>query len=113
MLGPRGAGHAHKYYRPQDVQSLQIWAEKANTAIMVLESNIDVMQSLTGFYKRLRVNKDFHMGTPCSDDIDAFIAQINDIIHDFRTQIGRATDLVKITNNRRELVSVFVSHSKV
>ncbi|KAB5576415.1 hypothetical protein GE09DRAFT_622164 [Coniochaeta sp. 2T2.1] len=104
VLGPRGAGHAHKYYRPQDVQSLQIWEEKANTAIMVLESNIDIMQSLTGFYKRLLANKDFDLGTPCSDDIDAFVAQINDIIHDFRTQIGRSTDLVKVTNNRRELI---------
>ncbi|KAH8912896.1 hypothetical protein BR93DRAFT_122629 [Coniochaeta sp. PMI_546] len=104
VLGPRGAGHAHKYYRPQDVQSLQIWEEKANTAIMVLVSNIDVMQSLAEFYKRLQANKDFDLATPCSDDIDAFAAQINDIIHDFRIQIGRATDLVKVTNNRKELV---------
>lgn len=104
MLGPRGAGHAHKYYRPQDVQSLQIWEERANTAIMVLYSNIDVMQSMADFYRRLLANRDFDLARPCSDDIDAFVAQINDIIHDFRTQMGRATDLVKATNNRKELV---------
>jgi hypothetical protein len=87
------------------VQSLQIWEEKANTAITVLDSNIDVMESLSEFYKRLRASRDFDLGTPCSDDVEAFIAQINDIIHDFRTQIGRASDLVKVTNNRKELVS--------
>lgn len=106
MLGPRGAGHAHKYYRPRDVQSFQIWEEKANTAIMVLESNIDVMQTLVEFYKRLQSNRDFDLGTPCSDDIDAFVAQINGMLHDFRTQISRATNLVKVTNSRKELVSL-------
>lgn len=87
------------------MQSLQRWEEKANTAIMVLDSNIDVMQSLTGYYARLRESKDFHLGNSCSDDIEAFIAQINDIVHDFRTQIGRASDLVKITQDRKELAS--------
>ena len=86
------------------MQSLQIWEEKANTAITVLDSNIDVMQSLTEYYKRLRSSKDFDLGDPCSDDIEAFVAQLNDMMHDFRTLIGRATDLVKVTKNRKELV---------
>lgn len=106
VLGPRGVGHAHKYYRPQDVQSLQIWEEKANTAIMVLHANIDVMQSLTAYYKRLRASKDFDLRLLCSNDIEAFTAQVNDMVHDFRTQIGRASDLVKVTKNRKELASI-------
>lgn len=104
VLGLRGAGHAHKHYRPQDVQSLQVWEEKANTAIMALVSNIDVMQSLAKFYKRLRVSKDFRLGKVCANDIEGFTSQIDDIVHDFRTQIGRATDLVKFTKNRKKLV---------
>lgn len=78
---------------------------------MVLESNIDVMHSLAEFYLRLRANRDFDLAIPCSDDIDAFVSQINDIIHDFRTQIGRATSQVKITNNRKELVRNNPTHT--
>lgn len=71
---------------------------------MVLNSNIDIMQSLAAYYTRLTEDKDFELRSRCSDDIQAFLAQIGDIVQNLRTQLGRASDIVKITQDRKELV---------
>ncbi|RKU47531.1 hypothetical protein DL546_005494 [Coniochaeta pulveracea] len=104
VLAPTREGSAHKHYRPDDVQSLQRWQERANQATMVLNSNIDIMQSLAAYYTRLTEDKDFELRSRCSDDIQAFLAQIGDIVQNLRTQLGRASDIVKITQDRKELI---------
>jgi hypothetical protein len=96
----------HKDYRPWDVQSLQKLAEKTSKAMMVMNSNIDILQSLSGYYTKLLKNKDFNLQNSCSDDIGALAAQISDITHDFQTQIGRASDLLKLAQDRKELVCI-------
>lgn len=74
---------------------------------MVLEGNVSVMLSLCKFYTNLKTNRHFpkELKDDCSDDITAFVAQVEDMVSDLNGQIARATVLLKITNDRKELVS--------
>ena len=107
LYWPREPGYAHYQYEPHHIQDLQRWADKANEVIMVLESNADVMASLRSYYQTLRKNQDFPLRAGCGDTIQAFAAQVDDMIYDFKMQISRARLLVKIVNDRKELVSSF------
>ncbi|KAI2466330.1 hypothetical protein F4781DRAFT_406063 [Annulohypoxylon bovei var. microspora] len=104
VLGPSGAGHAHKTYTPQDIQDLQIWEERTRQVIMALEGNADVMLSLAAFYRRLNRDKSFSLRKTCSLDISTFGNQVESIITDFRMQIKRAEFLVRTISDRRQLV---------
>lgn len=105
VLGPRGPGYAHQYYIPRNLQDLQRWEDKTNEVIMVLEANVDVMSSLCRFYDRLKDNRDFSLRGDCSDEIISFVSQVDDMISNFKMQIARARLLVKITTDRKALVS--------
>jgi hypothetical protein len=106
LHGPRGEGHAHRVYKPDDIQSLQIWQDRANEAVMVLEANTDVLKSLHTFYHDIVDRRDFPdtLKTACEDDLRTFTSQLNEIIHDFHMQTARAKLLVKLISDRKELV---------
>lgn len=106
VLGPIGKGYHHHVYTTRDIQHLQGWAEKVREVITLLKANVDVMTSLSRFYTDLRDNADFDLRKSCGDDISIFASQIGNIIDDFKLQIGNAEDLVRITTDRTELVSV-------
>lgn len=83
---------------------------------MILEANLDVLSSLRGFYKDLGRNEDVDLTlrTSCRGDISGFIALVDDFSHDVNMQIKRSKLLVKITNDRKELVRncpVYHSHA--
>ncbi|EXJ79745.1 hypothetical protein A1O3_08028 [Capronia epimyces CBS 606.96] len=106
ILGARGPGHSYHRSKPEHVQHLQLWEDKTNEVIMVLEANVDIMKSLCRFYDGLRSNKDVpqSLKDECGLDIVTFIGQIEDMSSDFKMQIARAKLLVKITNDRKEMV---------
>jgi hypothetical protein len=64
---------------------------------MILEANNDIMKSLSNFYNSLLRN--------CNGDVREFVAQIGDMMYDANMQIRRAKLLVKITADRKALVS--------
>lgn len=104
MLGPIGTGHHHRIYTAGDIQKLLTLEERISEVITVLESNVEVMDSLKRFYEKLVVNKDFDLKEDCSYDIDVFASQLSQMMDDFRLQIGRAKALVRVMSNRTELV---------
>ncbi|ORY57866.1 uncharacterized protein BCR38DRAFT_448876 [Pseudomassariella vexata] len=104
LLGPRGPGSKHKWYEPTDVQALQILEDKTNEIIMVLQANIDIISALSRFYQRLVTNAQFPLSHSCEEDLSGFVAQLDDMISDLKIQINRASTLVKITNDRKELI---------
>ena len=71
---------------------------------MVLESNTEILASLSDFYKRILENRDFPLKQTCSDDINNFTAQVNDLISDARMQISRVKLLSRIIADRKSLV---------
>jgi len=108
VYGPRGEGNAYEFYGPGTLQSMHRRQDKINEMTMILEGNVDVMMSLCKFYTNLKSNRHFPRGLKdsCGDDILAFCAQVEDMIYDLKGQIARATVLLKITNDRKELVSL-------
>lgn len=84
---------------------MQHYEDKTNEAIMILEANVDVLTSLRKFYERLIENAEFPLGNSCRDGVLAFAVQLDDMIHDSKMQIARAKVLVRITADRKSLVS--------
>ena len=83
----------------------QYYEDKGNIAIMVMESNADVLRSLRDFYNRLADNQLFDLQTNCRDDILIFVSQIDDMIYDSNMQIARAKVLAKVINDRKSTVN--------
>jgi hypothetical protein len=106
VYGPRGDGFAHRQYKPYDIQDLQRWQDRANEAVMVLESNTDILKAIRKFYHGLFDRRDFPtmLQTTCEDELGNFISQLDEIINDFHMQTSRAKLLVNIISDRKELV---------
>ncbi|KAL2405853.1 hypothetical protein ABEF95_000939 [Exophiala dermatitidis] len=106
IFGLRGPGGAYSRSKPEHVQHLQRWQDKTSEVIMVLEANVDIMTSLRRFYDGLRINKDVppSLKDGCDLEIANFTASIEDMISDLQMQVARAKLLVKITNDRKEMV---------
>jgi len=83
--------------------------DKTNEAIMVLETNSDVLTSIKQFYERLVENKEFGLRTQCREDVATFAMQVDDMIYDSRMQTARAKVLSRITDDRKILVSLLLS----
>jgi hypothetical protein len=106
---------SHQQLKLQHIQDLLRWEDRNNQFILVLEANVDVMSSLSSFYTALITNKEVPsgLGNHFANDIAAFSAQVRDMIYDFKMQITRAKFLVKITKDKKELVSKFLKHTLV
>ena len=110
MWGAQGPSFSHREYHPQNILDFQRWADKANEIIMALESNGDVMSSLRLHYASLKENPDFDRRSGREDDIQAFGGALEDMVYDFKMQITRVKLLVKILNDRKDLVSELIPH---
>ncbi|KAK0726600.1 hypothetical protein B0T21DRAFT_371892 [Apiosordaria backusii] len=103
VLGFREPGQRPKRYQARDVQHMQIWQERASEAVVVLEGNIEVMQSLGQFYQGLAQDDRFPQRS-CAGDIADFVNQLDAMIADLRNGVSRAKALVKTTADRKELI---------
>jgi hypothetical protein len=106
IYGTRGEGYAHREYKPFHIQDLQHWQDKTHEAVMVIESNIAVMASLSKFYTNLLVNKDFPdtLKNTCEEQTRTFIAHLDETTNDFKMQGSRAGLLANIISDRKELI---------
>jgi hypothetical protein len=85
---------------------VQFFEEKAITATMVLDANIEVMTSLRGFYAKLLEEYDFDMKDRCAGPVHSFTQQITDMIHTFTGYRRRMRLLTDVTENRKNLVCI-------
>lgn len=99
-------GVARRHYTSEDLQVIQMYEDKVNEIIMILEANNDIMQSIASFYTNLMKNDDFDavLKRACMEDVREFAMQVGDMIYDANMQIRRARLLVKITTDRKSLV---------
>jgi hypothetical protein len=100
-------GVERKRYTSQDLQLVQNREDEVNEVIMILEANNDIMKSLSDFYDSLMRNDAFDasLKSQCKEDVREFVAQVGDMMYDANMQIRRAKLLVKITADRKALVS--------
>jgi hypothetical protein len=97
-----------------DLQHIQSLEDKANEVIFVLNTNIEVLNELKGYYKALTTseeyNKDF--STVHRRSVERFQKQITIIVRDLQMQISRAGTLVRTLANRKALVWIPISVSR-
>lgn len=70
----------------------------------MLSSNIDIMCSLSDFYRRLSRITDSGPASKCEEDIEVFSNDLGNIINNFQLQVNRSKALVKILTDRTEMV---------
>ena len=104
--------HCNKVYTPVDLQRTQVWEEKANEAITILEANASVLGSIMDYYLALAKNSSFPLKDSSEHDIAMFVGQMRDLIADSNMQRSRAKLLVNIASQRKTLVRLrHVRHS--
>lgn len=105
VYGLRDRHETAREYTPTDLQNLQHYQDKINETIMVLEANNDVLSSLRNFYRTLQDDNAFTIQDACRRDIIPFAKQVDEMNHDSSMQIARAKLLIRITSDRKDLVS--------
>ncbi|KAF2265369.1 hypothetical protein CC78DRAFT_599817 [Lojkania enalia] len=106
VYGPRGPGEACQKYKSGDIQVLQYWLDKTNEAVIVLQTNFEVIACLQRFYLSLLTNKDFpeRLREKNNDDITSFAAELGEMMTDFGMQISRSRLLADTIRDRKGLI---------
>ncbi|KAI0190664.1 hypothetical protein EV127DRAFT_78315 [Xylaria flabelliformis] len=92
--------------RPRAVTRVQEYEDKVNEAVMVMESNIKIMESLLTSYKTLVEDPDFPPAevSACRKALKRFSARLGEFIYDLQTQVERGKVLSKIARDRKNIV---------
>ena len=126
MVAPQSAASGAQMYSSQSLQLLQHDTDRANEAIMVIQSNLDIMTRLRDFYQSLLVNRNFVEALPAassanqaaanttptvdprvSEVVASFVMQLENLDSEMSMHISRAKLLVTIARDRNTLVSFF------
>lgn len=77
---------------------------------MILESNSQVITSLREYYKVLQESDDFPLAITCKGEIYAFLTKLSYVVSDLKMHVARADLMLKIMNDRKDLVGHCNSH---
>ena len=107
LYGP--LDQTHQQYRSCHIQELQRWKDRASEALMILEANVNVITALQKFYTTLKTNPAFSstLKGAFREDINKFVANLDEINDELRNYALRARLLVGIISDRKELVRLF------
>lgn len=90
-------------YKASDLQDIQRREDEVQTAITLLEANVETLCSLRSFYQLLNDERHpFHK--ICGPSTAIFTAQLSDCEADLKLQTSRARALAKTTSSRKTLV---------
>ncbi|KAI1122267.1 hypothetical protein F5Y10DRAFT_281811 [Nemania abortiva] len=92
--------------RPRAVTRVQEYEDKVNEAVMVMESNIKIMESILSSYKTLVEDPDFPSAevVACRKSLKRFSTRMDEFIYDLQTQVDRGRILSKIAQDRKNIV---------
>lgn len=94
-----------------DVQQLQDYQEKIYEVLLVLSSNMKILEHIREYYAALFKSVDLpeHIKNDCSKQFSHFQNNINDIINDLEIQRSRGEMLLSTVANRTNLVNILLS----
>lgn len=89
-----------------DLQRVQFLEDKANEVLLILETNIHVLQELELHYKSVRASEHWpdHIFKEGNAEIVRFYNRITSIINDLRMQLSRTKTLLRLLADRKSLV---------
>lgn len=90
-----------------DVQQIQNLEEKAGEALLVIDSNIKILSSISDYYKEVFETEDFpdSLKLSCKTQMARFHKNIENIINDLKMQHSRASTLQLVLRDRKDMVS--------
>jgi len=90
-----------------DLQEIQYIEEKANTTLLVLKLNTQVLKSLIQNYESLLQLEDFPilLKESCQREVAQFARRVSNIVNDLQIQKSRVETLIRLLSDRKALVS--------
>jgi hypothetical protein len=83
---------------------LQSYEDRVDEAIMILQTNSEVIASIRTFYDDSMAQLSLPWISDCREAIAQFSSQINEMLYDLKMHISRGAVLIKICDNRKQLV---------
>jgi hypothetical protein len=98
---------AEKSFTFSDLQHIQHIEEKAQEALLVLNSNTEVLEELRQYYKNVARHDNFPSGlrTDCQDELSRFDRCVLVVKKDLQMLQARTQTLLQLLANRKNLVS--------
>jgi Mg2+ and Co2+ transporter CorA len=98
----------HKTYSPDDIQNLQHSHDKVTEAMMMLEGNVHVMNSLKRYYASV-INRngfpaELKLNLKVRNDVECFSSQVEDIIENLTCNLSRARFLAGLIRDRKDVI---------
>lgn len=92
--------------RPRAVTRVQEHEEKVNEAVMIMESNIKIMESLLSSYRELVEDPNFTSTevVACWHNRGKFSTRMGEFIFDLKAQVERGRILSKIAGDRKHMI---------
>jgi hypothetical protein len=103
--------NSNRLWSSTDLQDVQKLADRVNEAKLIMESNCQVMGSIRDYYRHLVDVDEFPLRITCRGDVNAFITKLNYLTADIKMHIARADLLLRMTDDRKNLVSCSISFS--
>lgn len=103
------APHAPDRYREKytldHIFKMQAKIDKTHEASMVMESNGDVLVAIKQYYAKLVKHKDFPSSSADQEDLNAFTAQVEEVICNTKMHVSRAKLLAQIAADRKDMIT--------
>jgi hypothetical protein len=105
---------AEKSFTFSDLQQIQHYEEKAQEALLVLNSNTEVLEELRKYYRNVANHDDFPSGlrSNCQDELSRFDRCVLVVKKDLQMLQARTHTLLQLLANRKNLVSMPKAENK-
>jgi hypothetical protein len=94
-----------KEFDAGDLQTMQTYEDKISEATMAIDSNIEVISALRGYYEELLREVNFPLRTTSQRAVLNFTKHLKNACYDLKLQSSRARLLRQQAAGRKELVS--------
>lgn len=90
-----------------DMQRIQYIEEKANTAMLILKTNVTVLTDLKQYYQTIALLESWpsELASRCREDTLHFEQRVSTVVNDMNMQHSRTETLLRIISDRKSLVS--------
>ncbi|KAK1993482.1 hypothetical protein LX36DRAFT_729735 [Colletotrichum falcatum] len=101
--------------QPGSLSDVQNWEERANDAIMAMESNVNILKLQQKFYRDLVEDDDFpdQERQGCTRAVAGHGAQLEELVCETQMQIARARLLIKTVSDRKTITQNAIVSSKL
>jgi hypothetical protein len=93
-------------YSFTDLQAVQLAGDRVNEVLLILESNVSVLKKIQEHYHTVSRCEHFpeELDRGCRIQLERFDKRISGIVDDLRMQQSRATTLLRLVTDRKDLV---------